>query len=252
MSRRCRWKSSATSANGAAARRAIRRSSTRPASKRRPARWARVAATASAWRSPAAGSPPATTSPASSCSTYNVWVQCSDGDLMEGVANEAASLAGHLKLDNLCWIYDDNHITIEGRTDLAFSEDVATRFRGLGWHVLAVDDANDLAAIDAAYRKVPQARGQPDADRREKHHRLRRPEQGRHGQGARRAARCRRKSRRRRRPTAGRPTRKFLVPPEVPKHFQETLGKRGRKARAGLGEAVRRIRERNIPSWPPN
>ena len=69
--------------------------------------------------------------------------------------HEAASLAGHLKLVNLCWIYDDNHITIEGHTELAFSEDVATRFRGLGWHVLAVDDANDLAAIDNAYRRIP-------------------------------------------------------------------------------------------------
>lgn len=83
---------------------------------------------------------------------YNIWTQCSDGDLMEGVTCEAASLAGHLKLSNLCWIYDDNHITIEGKTDLAFSEDVATRFRGLGWHVLAVQDANDLAAIEHAFQ----------------------------------------------------------------------------------------------------
>lgn len=81
---------------------------------------------------------------------YNIYVQCSDGDLMEGVACEAASLAGHLKLDNLCWIYDDNQITIEGDTDLAFSEDVATRFEGLGWTVRRVDDANDLAALESA------------------------------------------------------------------------------------------------------
>ena len=67
---------------------------------------------------------------------FNVWVQCSDGDLMEGLSSEAASLAGHLKLSNLCWIYDSNRITIEGKTDLAFSEDVATRFRGFGWNVL--------------------------------------------------------------------------------------------------------------------
>ena len=92
---------------------------------------------------------------------YRVWTQCSDGDLMEGVANEAASLAGHLQLDNLCWIYDDNHITIEGRTQLAFSEDVATRFRGLGWHVLAVEDANDLSALDEAFRKVEKHTGSP-------------------------------------------------------------------------------------------
>lgn len=81
---------------------------------------------------------------------YNVYALCSDGDLMEGVACEAASLAGHLKLDNLCWIYDDNHITIEGDTDLSFSEDVGERFKGLGWNVAHVDDANDLAALRAA------------------------------------------------------------------------------------------------------
>ncbi len=82
---------------------------------------------------------------------YNTYAQCSDGDLMEGVASEAASLAGHLKLSNLCWIYDDNNITIEGNTDLAFTEDVAARFRGLGWNVVSVADANDLEALSAAY-----------------------------------------------------------------------------------------------------
>ena len=71
---------------------------------------------------------------------------------MEGVSGEAASLAGHLKLSNLCWIYDDNHITIEGHTELAFSEDVATRFRGYGWNVIAVDDANDLDALARAFK----------------------------------------------------------------------------------------------------
>jgi transketolase len=74
---------------------------------------------------------------------YNVYVICSDGDMMEGVASEAASLAGHLKLSNLCWIYDDNSVTIEGDTDLAFSEDVAARFRAYGWSTLDVADAND-------------------------------------------------------------------------------------------------------------
>jgi transketolase len=83
---------------------------------------------------------------------YNVYALCSDGDLMEGVSNEAASLAGHLKLPNLCWIYDDNHITIEGHTELAYSDDVATRFRGLGWNVVKVGDANDLPALRAAYQ----------------------------------------------------------------------------------------------------
>lgn len=81
---------------------------------------------------------------------YDVYALCSDGDLMEGVGCEAASLAGHLKLSNLCWIYDDNGITIEGQTDLAFSENVPARFAGLGWNVVLVEDANDVAALDAA------------------------------------------------------------------------------------------------------
>ncbi|MDZ4779016.1 MAG: transketolase [Planctomycetia bacterium] len=80
---------------------------------------------------------------------YNVYVLCSDGDLMEGVASEAASLAGHLQLSNLCWIYDDNKITIEGETHLAFSEDVGKRFEGYGWEVRRVSDANDLETLAA-------------------------------------------------------------------------------------------------------
>ncbi len=92
---------------------------------------------------------------------FNTYALCSDGDLMEGIACEAASLAGHLKLDNLCWIYDDNRITIEGETDLAFSEDVGMRFEGLGWNVLKVDDANDLEAINAALSQFKEHNGQP-------------------------------------------------------------------------------------------
>ncbi|CAM2154193.1 Transketolase [Pararobbsia alpina] len=88
---------------------------------------------------------------------YNVYAMCGDGCMMEGVSAEAASLAGHLKLSNLCWIYDSNHVTIEGGTDLAYSDDVATRFRGYGWHVELVADANDTAALAkalAAFDKV--------------------------------------------------------------------------------------------------
>ena len=80
----------------------------------------------------------------------NVYVLCSDGDLMEGLSSEAASLAGHLKLSNLCWIYDDNSITIEGKTELAFSENVAARFSGYGWNVVEVEDINDLDALRGA------------------------------------------------------------------------------------------------------
>src|SRR5467141_2187987 len=81
---------------------------------------------------------------------YNIYAVCGDGCLMEGVASEAASLAGHLGLDNLCWVYDNNHITIEGRTSLAFTEDVAGRFLAYGWNVLRVGDANDLDRIEEA------------------------------------------------------------------------------------------------------
>ncbi len=85
----------------------------------------------------------------------------SDGDLMEGISHEAASLAGHLKLGKLIYCYDDNHITIEGKTDLAFTEDVAQRFAGYGWHVQRVADANDLAAFDAAIRAAKDETGRP-------------------------------------------------------------------------------------------
>ena len=81
---------------------------------------------------------------------YDIYIVCGDGCLMEGVASEAASLAGHLGLDNLCWIYDNNHITIEGPTSLTFSEDVATRFLAYGWNVLRVGDANDIDRIQQA------------------------------------------------------------------------------------------------------
>lgn len=78
---------------------------------------------------------------------FRTYALCGDGDMMEGVSNEAASLAGHLKLSNLCWIYDDNKITIEGDASLAFSEDVGKRFEALGWNVLKVADVNDLHAL---------------------------------------------------------------------------------------------------------
>ena len=81
---------------------------------------------------------------------FDVYTICSDGDLMEGVASEAASLAGHLRLSNLCWIYDSNTVTIEGHTDLAFSEDVETRFKGYRWNIVRVRDANDTAAVAQA------------------------------------------------------------------------------------------------------
>lgn len=92
---------------------------------------------------------------------FDTYTICSDGDVMEGIGCEAASLAGHLKLSNLCWVYDDNEITIEGRTDLAFSEDVAGRFESLGWRVISVSDANDLVSLDGAYDKFRETEDKP-------------------------------------------------------------------------------------------
>lgn len=92
---------------------------------------------------------------------YNVYAICSDGDLMEGVSQEAASIAGHLRLSNLCWIYDNNTITIEGHTELAFSEEVAARFLAYGWQVLRVADANDTHAIASALETFLQSSDRP-------------------------------------------------------------------------------------------
>ncbi|KQW19210.1 transketolase [Afipia sp. Root123D2] len=92
---------------------------------------------------------------------FNVYVICSDGDLMEGVASEAASLAGHLGLDNLCWIYDSNTVTIEGHTELAFSENVAERFRSYGWHIVHVPDANDRRRVREALDEFKDTKGRP-------------------------------------------------------------------------------------------
>jgi transketolase len=92
---------------------------------------------------------------------YDVYAICSDGDMMEGVASEAASIAGHLKLSNLCWIYDDNSISIEGHTDITFSEDVAKRFQGYGWSTLRVEDANDCAAMARAIERFKATSDRP-------------------------------------------------------------------------------------------
>jgi transketolase len=92
---------------------------------------------------------------------YNIYAVCGDGCMMEGVASEAASLAGHLGLDNLCWIFDNNHITIEGNTNITFTEDIAARFIAYGWNVLRVGDANDLDRIEQALNIFKQTKGRP-------------------------------------------------------------------------------------------
>src|SRR5262245_16703022 len=92
---------------------------------------------------------------------YNIYAVCGDGCMMEGIASEAASLAGHLGLDNLCWVWDNNHITIEGNTSITFTEDVAARFLAYGWNVLRVGDANDIERIDNALAVFRQTQGRP-------------------------------------------------------------------------------------------
>jgi transketolase len=160
---------------------------------------------------------------------YDTYALCSDGDLMEGVAGEAASIAGHLGLANLCWIYDDNSITIEGETHLAFSEDIATRFRGLGWRVEHVADANDTAALRKALEAFKSEQRKPTlvvvksqigygapkkAGSHEAHGAPLGPDEIR---GAKEAY--------------GWPVdAEFLVPAAVPEHFAKTFGARGAQA----------------------
>jgi transketolase len=92
---------------------------------------------------------------------YDVYALCGDGCMMEGISGEAASLAGHLRLANLCWIYDNNQITIEGNTALAYSDDVATRFIGYGWNVTRVGDANDLEVLERAFTTFKNTHDRP-------------------------------------------------------------------------------------------
>lgn len=169
---------------------------------------------------------------------FKVYALCGDGDIMEGISAEAASIAGHLKLGNLCWIYDDNGITIEGSTSLAFSEDVAQRFAGYGWNVFKVDDANDLAALS----KALQAAGKPAVQAAEKsangptliivrsHIAFGAPNmQGTHDAHG---APLGEEEVRLTKAVYGWPAdQHFLVPERVPAHLQETLAARGRQLR---------------------
>ena len=108
--------------------------------------------------------------------------------MMEGISSEAASLAGHLRLSNLCWIYDSNRVTIEGHTDIAFTEDVAARFLAYGWDILRVTDANDIDTARAGLPRFPAHQRSADADRRAQPYRLRRAAQAGHARGTWRAA----------------------------------------------------------------
>nr|WP_294512468.1 transketolase [uncultured Rhodopila sp.] len=173
---------------------------------------------------------------------YNVYALCGDGDMMEGVASEAASLAAHLSLPNLCWIYDSNRVTIEGMTDIAYSEDVAARFLAYGWNVTTVADANDIIALDRAYQVFlktndrptlivvhshiaygaptlqdsPKAHGEPLGDKE-----LR---------GAKEFF-------------GFDPDKSFVVPDAVPKHFAANMGARGAAAHVAWNKLLGEYRQ---------
>ncbi len=162
---------------------------------------------------------------------YNVYALCSDGDLMEGVSNEAASIAGHLRLSNLCWIYDDNHITIEGNTELAYTDDVATRFTGLGWHVVKVPDVNDLAALRSAYQEFHKTQDRPTLIIVRSHIGYGAPKK--HDTAAAHGEPLGEEEIRGAKAFYGWPVdAKFLVPPEVPAHWAAGIGTRGPKLHA--------------------
>jgi transketolase len=162
---------------------------------------------------------------------YRVYALAGDGCMMEGITSEAASLAGHLKLGNLCWIYDSNRITIEGKTDLAFSEDVIARFRAYGWNTLHVTDANDVPALEKALNASGMVADRPTfilinshigfgapkkQDTKEAHGEPLGDEEIR---GAKK--------------NYGWPEEaKFLVPEGVPEHFRQGIGARGKKLHA--------------------
>jgi transketolase len=166
---------------------------------------------------------------------HRVYVLCSDGDVMEGVGCEAASIAGHLKLNNLVWIYDDNKITIEGETELAFSEDVAARFRGLGWNAIRVEDANDLAAIQAALDDARRCTDRPTIIVLRSIIGYGSPNKANtHGAHGAPLGEVEVKLTKR---FYGWPEEaQFHVPQEVLKHFDEGVGKRGREARLAWEE----------------
>ena len=125
---------------------------------------------------------------------YNVYALCGDGCMMEGVSGEAASLAGHLKLSNLCWIYDNNHITHRRKHRVAFSEDVATRFIGYGWNVTRVGDANDREMLARAFETAQKATDRPTLIIVDSHIAYGAPQQAGHQRRARRAAWAKKRS----------------------------------------------------------
>ena len=161
---------------------------------------------------------------------YDVYALAGDGCMMEGISSEAASLAGHLRLSNLCWIYDNNHITIEGNTSLAFSEDVAGRFLAYGWNVQRVSNANDLDLLREAFGHFKKTTDRPTLIIVDSHIGYGAPTKqdtsAAHGEPLGEEEIRATKKR------YGWPEdAKFLVPPEVLQDFKAKLGQRGAKLR---------------------
>jgi transketolase len=197
---------------------------------------------------------------------FNVYAVCGDGDFMEGVASEAASLAGHLKLSNLCWIYDNNRVTLDGPADWSFSEDVASRFLGYGWNITHVGDANDLDALTKAYGTFLNTKTRPTLIIVDSHIGYGSPHKQdtfeAHGEPLGEAeVRLVKKF-------YGWPEdAKFLVPEGVYEHFQGGIGKRGRDLRTqwdknfadyakqypDLAQRLDQMQHRELPSgWDKN
>jgi transketolase len=161
---------------------------------------------------------------------FRTYALCGDGCMMEGISHEAASLAGHLKLDNLCWIYDNNHITIEGNTAWAFSDDVATRFIGYGWNVTRVGDANDLEMLRRAFRLAAREKDRPTLIIVDSHIAWGAPNKqdthAAHGEPL-----GEEEIRLTKRAYGWPEEAKFLVPNEVRENFRNGIGERGRRLR---------------------
>ncbi len=197
---------------------------------------------------------------------YLVYALCGDGDMMEGISSEAASLAGHLRLSNLCWIYDNNKITIEGNTAWAFSEDVATRFIAYGWNVTRVGDANDLDMLARAFNVFQRSSDRPTLIIVDSHIAYGAPNKqdtsAAHGEPL---------GEDEIRQTKGNygwaADAKFLVPDGVREHFRDGIGKRGRELRKSwmalfgeyknkypeLADHLYRMQHRQLPDgWDKN
>jgi transketolase len=193
----------------------------------------------------------------------DVYAQCGDGCMMEGISNEAASLAGHLQLDNLCWIYDNNHVTIEGHTDITFHDDVASRFLSYGWNVERVGDANDLDMLDRALGTFKKTSDRPTLIIVDSHigygspHRQDSP--AAHGEPL-----GEEEIRLTKRGYGWPEDARFLVPEGVREHFAEGIIKRGRELRTrwesdfkkykqefpSLADEVERMQRRELPdAW---